>query len=412
MERWKQRPRIILNDDGSNFLYAWDTLGAEDLRSYLARLQDTCVDMVSYCVAFGGWLTYYDSSIGEPIGTGFGVTERVRHKRFLRNRERLKREVGDYIGFVFSTLREMGIGRLASFRMNDAHMSSDPAGVVAGRFWMNHPEWRLGRPYGYYASCMNYSIPAVREMLRRLVREVMEKFPDIDGIELDAMRSPFFFKPDEARQNALLMTELIRQIRQDLDEYARSRGREPYLLWMNVPRSPRLCLDVGLDVITWDREHLVDGIAVGCYGTDFQIPIEEWKSQLSNILVYAYLNCGRVGSQYHSLEEYRGAAANAYAVGADGIYLFNFPCLDELANLLPRPIDQPPFPTPEFRAINWHPDITKTKLALKELGDPELLVGKDNLHRGENHLTLTLSKSDPDLIGKIEVREMELTIKY
>jgi len=285
-------PRLILNDDGSNFLYSWDDLGAEDLRAYLSRLGNTHVDMVAYCVAFGGYVTYYESDVAEPLGTGFALTDRVRQRRWAHNRERLRREAGDYIGFVFSTLREMGIAPLASFRMNDAHMSSDPVGPVAGRFWMNHPEWRLGESYGYYGSCMDYAVSAVREYLRRLVNEVIGKFPDIVGVELDGMRSPFFFKNGTGRQNAPLMTDLLRQIREDLDKAA--AGRRRYLLRVNVPRSPELAHEVGMDVAAWAAEGLVDGISPGCYGTDFQLPIERWKELLGgDIPVHAYLNCGR-----------------------------------------------------------------------------------------------------------------------
>ncbi|MBM4085952.1 MAG: hypothetical protein FJ272_14295 [Planctomycetes bacterium] len=372
-----RKPRLILNDDASNFLYAWDDLGVEDLKVYLSRLRGTQVGMVAYCVAFGGYVTYYESEVAEPVGAGFRLTDRVKQRRWFHNRERLRREVGDYIGFVFATLREMGIPALASFRMNDAHMSSDPSGPVAGRFWMNHPEWRLGQPFGYYASCLDYAVPAVREYLRRLVNEVVAKFPDIAGIELDGLRSPFFFKDGKGRENAPIMTDFIRQIRADLDAAARARGRERYLLWVNVPRSPELALECGMDVAAWDDQGLVDGVSPGCYGTDFQLPIERWKAALGRTLVHAYVNCSRVGSQYLSLEEYRGAAANAYAAGADGIYLFNFPCLDELSSLLPRPIAQRPFPPPDFKAQCWHPDLTHTRQALHELGDPEALVRKD-----------------------------------
>ena len=102
------------------------------------------------------------------------------------------------------------------------------------------------------------------------MQEVIAKFPDIDGVELDGMRSPFFFKAGTQRKNAPLMTELIRQIRGDLDQAAKARGRERYLLRVNVPRTPEAALEVGMDVAAWDAERLVDGISPGCYNTDFQ----------------------------------------------------------------------------------------------------------------------------------------------
>lgn len=374
----KSVPRLIYNDDASNFLMSGDDLTVKDLRTYLSRFRGTQVDLVAYCVALGGYVTYYESAIADPIGTGFPTWDKVRTRRLAHNRERLRDEAGDYIGAVFSILREMKLPVVASIRMNDAHMSSDPRGPLAGQFWKKHPQWRLGAPYGYYASCLDYTVPEVRDCLRQLVREIISTFPDIAGIELDGMRSPYFFKPDEGRKNAPLMTELIRQIHGDLDAAAREKGRDHYLLRVNVPRTPELALECGMDVAAWNREDLVDGISPGCYNTDFQPAVDAWRKLPGNRLpIHAYVNCGPGTAMYHSLEQYRGAAANAYGAGADGVYLFNFPCFDELSRLLPRPVNQSAFPPVEFHAQGWHPDLVQTRQALHELGDAGGLAHKD-----------------------------------
>jgi hypothetical protein len=374
----KPTPRIIYNDDGYNFLSLGDELSVQDLRTYLSRLRGTQVDLVAYCVAEGGYVTLYESEIGDRFGTGFPTWSNVKLRRIAHNRERLRAEAGDYIGAVFSILREMKLPVVASIRMNDAHMSSAPKGPLAGQFWKKHPEWRLGAPYGYYGSCLNYAEPEVRDYLRRMAREIITKFPDIAGIELDGLRSPFFFKPDEGRKNAPLMTELIRQIRGDLDVAARAQGRDRYLLRVNEPRTTEQALDWGMDVATWDREGLVDGVSPGCYNVDFQPAIEQWKQILSSRTpVHGYINCGPATAMYNSLEQYRAAAANAYGAAADGIYLFNFQCLDELSSLLPRPLNQSPVPPPDFRAQGWHPDFVETRQALHELGDPAALANED-----------------------------------
>jgi len=93
--------------------------------------------------------------------------------------------------------------------------------------------------------------------------------------------------------------------------------------------------------------------------------------------VHGYINCSRAMGRYHSLEEYRGAAANAWGAGADGVYLFNLPCLDELAFLTPVPVDRPPFPPPEFSPQCGHPDLDRARQALVELGDPQALAHAD-----------------------------------
>ena len=374
-----RRPRIILNDDATTFLHAWDELGVEDLRAYLGRLRNTQVDMVVYDVAAGWFVTYYESKVGEPLGSGLDLSgQTVGTKRMCRNRERFRRETGDYIGSVFTILREMRLPALASVRMNDCHMTTDPNDCLAGRFWKAHPQWRLGTPYGYYGSSLDYAQGEVRAYLRRLLQEIIAKFPDIAGVELDGMRSPFFFKPGTGRTNAHLMTELILQVRGDLDEAAKARRRPRYLLHVNVPRTPKAALEVGMDVAAWDAEKLVDGIAPGCYNTDFQPANEQWRELVGNRMwIHSYINCGAGTALYNSLEQYRGAADNAYGSGADGIYLFNFPCLDELTQLLPRPIERPPMPPPDFHAQCWHADLARSREALREIGDPAALVRKD-----------------------------------
>jgi hypothetical protein len=369
-------PRVIYNDDGANVLYCWDDLTAADLRDYLERLRGTHVDMVAYCVTFGGYVTYYPSDIAELLGTGYCPGTDIKTARAAANLRRLEEE-GGYLNLVFSQLKEMGIAALASFRMNDAHMSSDPTGPCAGRMWMAHPEWRLGEPYRYYAACLDYAVPAVREYLLRLVQEVIARYPDIDGVELDGLRSPFFFKEGQGEANAPLMTDLMRQVRAALDNAATQRGRERYLLRVNVPGTPELALECGMDVAAWEREGLVDGISPGTYQSDFQPAVAAWKQALANTPVHPYLNCSPATGQYLSLEEYRGATANAWNAGADGVYLFNFPCHDELCFQIPVPVDRRPFPAPEFQPPVLHAQLTRGRLALGEVGDPQQMAHRD-----------------------------------
>jgi hypothetical protein len=78
-----------------------------------------------------------------------------------------------------------------------------------------------------------------------------------------------------------------------------------------------------------------------------------------------------------SRESYRGAAANAWAAGADGAYLFNFPCLDETSRLIPVPVDRPAYPTVDFEVPGRHPSTDHTRGVLQEAGDPETLAGTD-----------------------------------
>ena len=146
---------------------------------------------------------------------------------------------------------------------------------------------------------------------------------------------------------------------------------------INVPLTPKLALECGLDTAAWDAEGLFDCISVGPYHAYMNHPMDQWKRLLKHgTPVYAYVNCSPQTGQYLGIEEYRAAGANAYACGADGIYLFNYPCLFELggsgASLPGRCRDQ----------LSGHAELqaarsTKVPQALDELARPNLLAHKD-----------------------------------
>ena len=55
---------------------------------------------------------------------------------------------------------------------------------------------------------LDYGVPEVREHILRVVREPAERY-DIDGLDLDFMRWPVYFKSDEVKANTPLVTDFI-----------------------------------------------------------------------------------------------------------------------------------------------------------------------------------------------------------
>src|SRR5262249_5109809 len=157
---------------------------------------------------------------------------------------------GGYFGATFAILRELGKTVLASFRMNDAHFTAADNPNVS-KFWKDHAKLTLGPAYGYYGGCLDYAAEVVRGHFCDRVAEFIEAYPQVDGIELDAMRSPFFFAPGKGAENAPLYTDLVRNLKAALAEQARRLKRPDYLLTINVPLTPELALDCGLDVAAW-----------------------------------------------------------------------------------------------------------------------------------------------------------------
>ena len=374
----QQRPspgKLVLNDDGHVFLYLNDDLGKAELRRYLESYCRPGVDTVAYCVGDMSWPTLYPTRVGvyyRALGAGgeFG------RSRMYKNVDRLASEPGGYFGAAFAILRELGKKILASFRMNDAHFTSLDNPHVS-EFWKQHAKLALGPAYGYYGGCLNYASEAVRGHFGDRVVEFAGLYPQIDGIELDAMRSPFFFPPGKGPASAPLFTEMVRRIKAALAAQAKRLKRPDYLLSINVPLTPELALECGLDVAAWDAERLFDCVSVGTYQAYMNHPMERWKKLLVHgTPAYAYIGCSPQTGQYLGRDEYRAAAANAHASGADGIYLFNYPCLFELASQVPVAAEEVKIALADMRACG-QADFSQVGQALDEIGRAESLRGKD-----------------------------------
>lgn len=216
--------RLVLNDDGHVFLNLSDDLRRDDLRRYLHSYCRAGVDSVAYCVGDMSWPTLYPSQVGRQRTIAPGPSGDLRRVRTCRNLANFAREPGGYFGAVFSLLRELGKKAIASFRMNDAHFTS-PDNPNVSQFWKDHQRLILGPVYGYYGGCLNYEHDVVREHFLQRVVEFVQWYPEIDGIELDAMRSPYFFPPGKGQELASRFTDLVRRIKSALDEQARRLNR-------------------------------------------------------------------------------------------------------------------------------------------------------------------------------------------
>jgi hypothetical protein len=88
-----------------------------------------------------------------------------------------------------------------SVRMNDHHYFDKPSRI--NRLWLDHPELRTRPPHGLF----NYSKPEVRKYYKAFIQEVLDTY-DVDGIELDWMRTQTLFPDHEVAAGTLLITSL------------------------------------------------------------------------------------------------------------------------------------------------------------------------------------------------------------
>ena len=205
-------------------------------------------------------------------------------------------------------------------------------------------------------SAVNYAVPEVREKVLRILADVAARY-DVEGLELDFFRHPIYFQPQifgqpVTQEHRDMLTDLMRRVRKMADQRAAERGR-PMLIAVRVPDSVEYCSAIGIDLVRWLKEDLVDLLVVGGY---FQL--NPWETSVAlghkyGVPVYPSLDDPRFRDKEaqelrNSPACYRGRALEAWAAGGDGIYLFNF--------------------------FDPHSPL------LKELGDPKALANMEHLY--------------------------------
>ena len=183
----------------------------------------------------------------------------------------------------------------------------------------------------------DYSKEEVRSHYLAILREACRRY-DLDGVELDWLRYPKFFRDGEV--NAAVLTEFVRDARSILDEAAKRRGHALRLV-TRVPDSPTRTTELGLDVEAWLKAGWIDAVIAGNGFTFNSNELDQWISlaHRHRVPVYGVIErMPRGFARYGTPETLRAAAATLWARGADGLYTFNFyntaeyPLLAELSD--------------------------------------------------------------------------------
>ena len=338
-----RKRRIIMNNDGNDF----NTATPEEPKTAENFLSKRTVPLVGYHV----------DTIFYCTGTFNHYTHRSEETELRDGEEMAARYVHELTRLGTDSLETMtrfchgnSMELFWSMRMNDNHDSSRPATVCQWK--RDHPDCLMNRT-GPFApgswSMLDFAVPEVREKVFRILQDVALRY-DIDGVELDFLRHPLYFKAQMkgepvTQEHCDMMTDLVRRARNMLDEVAEKRGR-PMLVAIRVPDSVAYCRAMGLDIVRWLEEKLVDLLTGGGY-----FKLAPWQNLVTlghehDVPVYACLVARRIMAgggcgEESDLPRWRGEALAAWDAGVDGIYTFN--------RFNPR--DQ----------------------VLRELGDPELL---------------------------------------
>ena len=331
-------PPIIFTDDG------W-IMGATEPPLSVQDLKEKIVDGYAGSGGALGWslgdheLYHYETEVGEIFGTDYEDLEPDLYSfvfssipglltRTSANVRSLVESCGGPMSALNELCRQAGVPFFPRFRMN-SHYEIHPDHPSYGRFRRQHPELLIGRPgeiipentveWGL-RSGKDYAFPQVRDYALGIICESFERW-DVDGVELDFMRHPGFFRVEEAYTNRYLMTDLICQVRQRLHQTATARGKQLPLL-VRVPPTLADSTRVGVDVAHWIEQGLVDIVVVGGGFIPFETPVGEFAAaaQGTPCRIYGCIEATRTMDP----KDMRALASRWWRDGADGIYLYNF----------------------------------------------------------------------------------------
>ncbi|MDG1894924.1 MAG: hypothetical protein P8J37_08450 [Fuerstiella sp.] len=329
-----RRRRVIFNNDGDDI---WQD-GANTVRKFLAvrhtPLLQTHVDSIFYSTTQSFNFFTHDTKVAEVFRSKDGSFAGNNLTAFLEQGTDGLRMSCEFAG-------KHGLESMWTLRMNDIH----DAWTAAFR-----PKWKQQDPTRIMStlaesqkftdrrrlwSLVDFEHRDVEPRLLEIIEEVLANYA-VDGIELDFLRAPFYFRttfsgqPATAAQTSVL-TRLVQKIRKLVLRESARRGK-PFLLATRVPATPAASLRIGIDIAAWMQESLVDVVSLGGGYITFDLPIKDMVALAKKHDVAVYPCLSQSGLMYRpprgvnskqSPAAWFGAAARLWHDGADGIHTFN-----------------------------------------------------------------------------------------
>ena len=335
-------PIYVFNSDGGAAAIAHikGKVTREVVCHELNELEGTAVTDFFWCPIVGGNVFIYPTNVGERMGDNIRDWEQVhpyyrqQGQAMADNLTQLVARGEDPIDMLAQRARELGVRFWLTCRMNEIHEDDDRFSVLRSLFKAAHPELLHGKNYhpeAVYAPkkgwsyAWDYSQEGVRRHFLALFNEWLKY--DVDGIELDFVRSPCLFPPGKEKQGMPLLTGFVAKLRTSVEAAARRRQRAVKLA-VRVPPSLQLCREAGIDIKAWMERSLVDQVTPMDRGYFHPEPRLQEFLQLGKQHQVTIL-----GGIEPKVTGYRQSNRQTFALastflhqGVDGLYLFNYDC--------------------------------------------------------------------------------------
>ncbi len=229
---------------------------------------------------------------------------------------------------LFSFLKKKDCRAWISFRMNDCHHSHERVSPLRSDFFYTAKNngWMVGEKYGYWSTCLDFSVKEVREYLLSYINEQIVRY-DVYGVEWDFMREAVCFDYLERNDCCEIMTDFFRELKRSVEK-AEHKWGHPIKINVRFLRDIEQNKIFGFDIPTLVNEKLFTSVTVTPRFniTDSDMPISDWKKLLegSGIELYAGVEMLSYNFTFNDDKVISALTRKYLSQGADKIYLFNY----------------------------------------------------------------------------------------
>ena len=321
--------RILSNDDGWILSEYAPPITVEQLRdNMVATYADSPIDTFLWNVG-GREVFAFETHLGDRFAEGVEKFDDPAQQRHAYNLRHLIDHYGGPVTVISKLCRETGLRFFPSLRMN-THYNMDESTASAGEYRRRNTQSLIGRageeiPYGSLIwglrTGKDYAYAQHRDFMNSIAFELLEGF-DVDGLELDFMRHPGLFRPEQAYANRYLVTDMVRQLRGRMHE-VESRDKKRLELSVRVASTLYDSERLGMEAERWIKEGLVDIVVTGLGFRPFNARVGEFVKAAEGTDC-KILGCFEALRPVVQTEILRAIAARYWDDGADGLYFFNY----------------------------------------------------------------------------------------
>ena len=323
-----KKPRLIYYNDAHHFHAKRidPPLNLHKMQWPVDEVVGTGVELLVLGLGYGD-VYFHNSKVGRVIGEEKEVWENFIDWRIMRMVQDARDLGTDQVREVIARGRHLDLPVFPSLKMQSGNLpKSQRCGWLK---WKHDAAVCLGEteeePW-----CYDYTNELVTQDKLAMIREILEDY-QAEGLELDFMFRPRYFRKTEIASGLPLMNRFVAQIRALANEIGARQGRQiPIMARVYQQKDENLA--IGLDVETWLQQGSIDLVVGEVSATLFETNLKggRWLADAAHAVgAAAYLRPARIvydeRTIFPHIEMFRALTRMLQWQGFAGMYLGYLP---------------------------------------------------------------------------------------